>query len=207
MQRRAAATAAGRAADTAGRGTYNRFSVCGARYWRSVTTKDCHALHREITQSRSHACSQRIAVGCGSFSGMFAKTEDPQKMAVEGLYRRAKDALQGGNYAEAIKLYETLSRAFHTVCSRSRRFSIPPTHSTSSERAQAISAADRFIKLYPNHERRLRVLRQRVGQLYRRPRLTVSVCITDLSERDQKSAREAYHDVQDAGGEVPAKPL
>lgn len=132
--------------------------------------------------------------GCGSFSGMFAKTEDPQKMAVEGLYRRAKDALQGGNYAEAIKLYETLESRFpYGVQSQQAILDTAYAQYKLGERAQAISAADRFIKLYPNHENvdyayYVKGLANFIEDLG----LLSVFASQDLSERDQKSAREAY---------------
>jgi len=132
--------------------------------------------------------------GCGWFSDMFAKTEDPQKLAVEQLYRRAKDALSAQNYAEAIKLYETLeSRYPYGVQSQQAILDTAYAQYKLGERAQAISAADRFIKLYPNHENvdyayYIKGLANFIEDLG----LLSFVATQDLSERDQKSAREAY---------------
>ncbi|MBL8310501.1 MAG: outer membrane protein assembly factor BamD [Burkholderiales bacterium] len=132
--------------------------------------------------------------GCGWFSGMFAKTEDPQKMAVEGLYRRAKDELNSGNYAAAIKLYETLeSRYPYGVQSQQAILDTAYAQYKLGERTQAIAAADRFIKLYPNHENvdyayYIKGLSNFIEDLG----LLSFFATQDLSERDQKSAREAY---------------
>jgi outer membrane protein assembly factor BamD len=132
--------------------------------------------------------------GCGWFSGMFAKTEDPQKQGVEQLYSRAKDALSGGNYAEAIKLYETLESRFpYGVQSQQAIIDTAYAQYKLGERAQAIAAADRFIKLYPNHENvdyayYVKGLANFIEDLG----LLSFIATQDLSERDQKSAREAY---------------
>lgn len=132
--------------------------------------------------------------GCGWFSGMFAKTEDPQKMAVEGLYRRAKDELNSGNYAAAIKLYETLeSRYPYGVQSQQAILDTAYAQYKLNERTQAIAAADRFIKLYPNHENvdyayYVKGLANFIEDLG----LLSFFATQDLSERDQKSAKEAY---------------
>jgi outer membrane protein assembly factor BamD len=132
--------------------------------------------------------------GCGWFSGMFAKSEEPQKMAVESLYKRAKDALTAGSYAEAIKLYETLESRFpYGVQSQQAIIDTAYAQYKLGERAQAIAAADRFIKLYPNHENvdyayYVKGLANFIEDLG----LLSFIATQDLSERDQKSAREAY---------------
>jgi outer membrane protein assembly factor BamD len=135
-----------------------------------------------------------LLTGCGWFGDMFAKSEDPQKLAVEQLYRRAKDALNSQNYAEAIKLYETLESRFpYGVQSQQAILDTAYAQYKLAERAAAIAAADRFIKLYPNHENvdyayYIRGLANFIEDLG----LLSFVATQDLSERDQKSAREAY---------------
>lgn len=134
--------------------------------------------------------------GCGGWlSGVFAKTEEPNKMAVEPLYKRAKEALMAGSYAEAIKLYETLESRFpYGVQSQQAIIDTAYAQYKLNERTQAISAADRFIKLYPNHENvdyayYIKGLANFIEDLG----LLSFVATQDLSERDQKSARESYN--------------
>ena len=132
--------------------------------------------------------------GCGSMSGLFGKTEDPQKQSVESLYKRAKEALSAGNYTEAVKLYETLESRFpYGVQSQQAIIDTAYAQYKLGERAQAIAAADRFIKLYPNHENvdyayYVKGLSNFIEDLG----LLSFIATQDLSERDQKSAREAY---------------
>jgi outer membrane protein assembly factor BamD len=132
--------------------------------------------------------------GCGTMGGMFGKTEDPQKQSVEALYKRAKEALSAGNFAEAVKLYETLESRFpYGVQSQQAIIDTAYAQYKLGERAQAIAAADRFIKLYPNHENvdyayYIKGLANFIEDLG----LLSFIATQDLSERDQKSAREAY---------------
>jgi outer membrane protein assembly factor BamD len=133
--------------------------------------------------------------GCGWFSGTFAKTEEPQKMEVEPLYKRAKEALSAGNFAEAIKLYETLESRFpYGVQSQQAILDTAYAHYKLGDRALSIGASDRFIKLYPNHENVdyayfIKGLANFIEDLG----LLSFIATQDLSERDQKSAREAYN--------------
>jgi outer membrane protein assembly factor BamD len=133
--------------------------------------------------------------GCGWFGDLFTRSDDPQKMAVEQLARRAKDALNAQNYSEAIKLYETLESRFpYGIQAQQAILDTAYAQYKLGERAQAVAAADRFIKLYPNHEAvdyayYIRGLANFIEDLG----LLSFIATQDLSERDQKSAREAYN--------------
>lgn len=141
------------------------------------------------------ALSAVLLSGCGWFGDLFTKSDDPQKMAVEQLARRAKDALNAQNYSEAIKLYETLESRFpYGIQAQQAILDTAYAHYKLGERAQAVAAADRFIKLYPNHEAvdyayYIRGLANFIEDLG----LLSFIATQDLSERDQKSAREAYN--------------
>ncbi len=136
-----------------------------------------------------------LLAGCGWFGNLFTKSDDPQKMSVEALYRRAKDALNAQNYSEAIKLYETLEARFpYGVQAQQAILDTAFAQYRLGERAQAVAAADRFIKLYPNHEAvdyayYIRGLANFIEDLG----LLSFFATQDLSERDQKSARESYN--------------
>ena len=140
-------------------------------------------------------CAASIVLsGCGWFGDRFSKTEEPQKMSVESLYKRAKDALTAGSYTEAIKLYETLESRFpYGVQSQQAIIDTAYAHYRLGERAQAIAAADRFIKLYPNHENvDYAYFVKGLANFIEDLGLLSFIATQDLSERDQKSAREAY---------------
>jgi outer membrane protein assembly factor BamD len=136
-----------------------------------------------------------LLAGCGWFGDTFTKTEEPQKMAVEPLYKRAKEALTSGNFAEAIKLYETLESRFpYGVQSQQAILDTAYAHYKLGDRTLSIGASERFIKLYPNHENVdyayfIKGLANFIEDLG----LLSFIATQDLSERDQKSAREAYN--------------
>ncbi|MCS6995415.1 MAG: outer membrane protein assembly factor BamD [Casimicrobiaceae bacterium] len=133
--------------------------------------------------------------GCAWVGELFTKTDDPKQMTVEQLYRRAKTALNAQNYSEAIKLYETLESRFpYGLQAQQAILDTAYAHYKLGERAQAVAAADRFIKLYPNHEAvdyayYIRGLANFIEDLG----LLSFIAVQDLSERDQKSAREAFN--------------
>ena len=141
-------------------------------------------------------CAASVVLsGCGWFGDTFAKTEEPQKMTVESLYKRAKDALTAGNFSEAVKLYETLESRFpYGVQSQQAIIDTAYAQYRLGERAQAIAAADRFIKLYPNHENvDYAYFVKGLANFIEDLGLLSFIATQDLSERDQKSAREAYN--------------
>ena len=139
--------------------------------------------------------SSVLLSGCGWFGDVFSKSEEPQKMAVEALYKRAKEALNSGSFAEAIKLYETLESRFpYGVQSQQAILDTAYAQYKLGDRTLSIAASDRFIKLYPNHENVdyayfVRGLANFIEDLG----LLSFIATQDLSERDQKSAREAYN--------------
>ncbi|MFN3629926.1 MAG: outer membrane protein assembly factor BamD [Casimicrobiaceae bacterium] len=158
------------------------------------TTQPAARLGRCLQVGLVLALSAVLLSGCSGFGDLFTKSDDPQKMAVEQLARRAKEALNAQNYSEAIKLYETLESRFpYGIQAQQAILDTAYAQYKLGERAQAVAAADRFIKLYPNHEAvdyayYIRGLANFIEDLG----LLSFIATQDLSERDQKSAREAY---------------
>jgi outer membrane protein assembly factor BamD len=132
--------------------------------------------------------------GCGTFSDMFTRETEPKNMTVEQLYRRAKEAMSNQNYAEAIKLYETLESRFpYGVQAQQAVLDTAYAHYKLGERPQSVSASERYIKQFPNGEGAdyayyIKGLANFVEDLG----LLSFIATQDLSERDQKSARESY---------------
>jgi outer membrane protein assembly factor BamD len=110
------------------------------------------------------------------------------------LYSEAKDELNSGNYERAIKFFETLEARYpYGRYAQQAQLEVAYAYYKSGEPAQAIAACDRFIKLHPNHmhvdyayylkglanfNEDLGVMGKLGGQ--------------DMTERDPKSAREAF---------------
>ena len=68
------------------------------------------------------------------------------------LYAEAKDEMNSGNTDKAVKLYEKLeSRYPYGLLAQQALIEIAYGNYKQGERAQALAAADRFLKLYPNN--------------------------------------------------------
>lgn len=68
------------------------------------------------------------------------------------MYQEAHDLLASASYDGAIKAYEKLEAAYpYGVYAQQAELDIAYSYYMSRDQASAISACDRFIKLYPNH--------------------------------------------------------
>lgn len=110
------------------------------------------------------------------------------------LYAEAKSELNGGGYEKAIKLYETLeSRYPYGRFAQQAQIEIAYAYYKSDETASAIAAANRFIKLHPNHPsvdyvyylKGLANFSDNLG-------IMGFVSNQDMTERDPKAARDAF---------------
>lgn len=124
-------------------------------------------------------------------------SEQPDETAgwsANKLYSEAKDALDGGDYPRAVKLYEKLeSRYPFGRFAQQAQIDTAYANYKDGETAAALAAVDRFIQLHPNHPsvdyayylKGLINFNDNLGWLGR-------FSGQDLSERDPKAARAAY---------------
>ena len=135
------------------------------------------------------ACASVALAGCGST----AKNESANATA-ERIYKDAKDDADSGSYERAIKQLERVEGlAAGTLLAQQAQLDLAYLQWRSAEREQAITTVDRFIKLNPsspaldyafylrgviNFNDNLGLLGTLAGQ--------------DLSERDQRAARDAF---------------
>jgi outer membrane protein assembly factor BamD len=132
-----------------------------------------------------------LIAGCG----LLPDAEDETRgWSAQKLYAEAKDQLNGQNYATAIKYYQKLEARYpYGRFAQQAQLEIAYAYYKDDDAAQAIGAADRFIKLHPNHpsvdyayylkglanfNEDLGVMGYLGGQ--------------DLTERDPKAARMAF---------------
>lgn len=116
------------------------------------------------------------------------------KKEVEELYTEARDNLKSGNYTDAIAIYEKLEARFpYGKYAERAQMEIAFAYYKDSEPESAILAAERFIKLHPNHPN--------VDYLYYLRGLASydlnesffqRFFEQELSERDPKAARRAF---------------
>ncbi|MEW6352859.1 MAG: outer membrane protein assembly factor BamD [Pseudomonadota bacterium] len=87
--------------------------------------------------------------GCGLLPEQIDKTKN---WSAERLYAEAKDALDSGDYATAIKYFETLEGRYpFGRYAQQAQLEIIYAYYKDQEPASAVAAADRFIKLHPRH--------------------------------------------------------
>lgn len=141
-----------------------------------------------------------ILVLCVSACGLLPEQVDETKgWSAQKLYSSAKDKLDGGQFEAAVKMYEKLeSRYPYGRFAQQGQLDIAYAYYKDKEIASAVTAAERFIKLHPNHPnvdyayylRGLANFNDDLG-------LLGSYAGQDMSERDPKSAREAFNAFKD----------
>ena len=129
--------------------------------------------------------------GCG----LLPKNKDETAgWSAQRLYSEAKDNLNDGNYERAIQLFETLEARYpFGRYAQQAQLEVAYAYYKDNEPISAVAAADRFIKLHPNHPnvdyayylKGLANFNDDLGILGR-------WVDQDLSERDPRAAREAF---------------
>jgi len=120
--------------------------------------------------------------------------DETKGWSAQRLYAEAKSKLDGNQYEDAVKLYQKLEARYpHGRFAQQAQLEIAYAYYRDDKPAEAIAAADRFIKLHPNHPNvdyayYLRGLANFNGDLG----WTGWISGQDLSERDPKAAREAF---------------
>jgi len=121
-------------------------------------------------------------------------SEPTALLSAEQLYDQAKAELDDGNYGTAITLYEKLqSRYPYGRYAQQALMELAYANYRQGEAETAISAADRFIKQYPNHPHidyayYVKGLANFGGEVS----LLKSLGGQDPTERDPKAAQEAF---------------
>jgi len=135
-----------------------------------------------------------------------AATETPDETkgwSANKLYAEAKDALESGNYEKSIKYYEKLEARYpYGRFAQQAQLEVAYAHYKDKDPASAIAAADRFIKLHPNHPnvdyayylKGLATFNDDMGVL---GALAQSFTGQDMTERDPKAARESFDAFKD----------
>ncbi|PKO55688.1 MAG: outer membrane protein assembly factor BamD [Betaproteobacteria bacterium HGW-Betaproteobacteria-21] len=129
--------------------------------------------------------------GCGLLPEQIDETAG---WNAQKLYSEAKSSMNEGGYDQAIKMFEKLEARYpYGRFAQQAQIEVAYAYYKSSEPALAIAAADRFIKLHPNHPhvdyayylKGLVNFNEDLG-------LLAGLSRQDLSERDPRGAREAF---------------
>jgi outer membrane protein assembly factor BamD len=90
-----------------------------------------------------------VAGGCASLS---TEKDETVGWSAQRLYGEAKDEMYSRNWEKAIKYLEKLEARYpYGRFAQQAQLDVAYAYWKSGERASAVAAADRFIKLYPNH--------------------------------------------------------
>jgi outer membrane protein assembly factor BamD len=127
------------------------------------------------------------------------KLNDQKNWTVEEFYKNAKNDLDSGNYAGAVKLYEALEARYpFGRYAQQAQLDIAYAYYKEGDTAQATAATDRFIKLHPNHAALDYALYLK-ALAYFKPDLGLfgELLNLDPAERDPKSLRESFDAFKD----------
>lgn len=135
--------------------------------------------------------------GCGLLPDVIDETAG---WSAQRLYSEAKEQLNEGNYERAIKLFETLEARYpYGRYAQQAQIEVAYAYYKDQEPISAIAAADRFIKLHPNHPnvdyayylKGLVNFNDDPGILGRLSMFGIRA-EQDMSERDPRAARESF---------------
>ena len=138
--------------------------------------------------------------GCSSTNVDKTATWSPNK-----IYAEAKDEADSGAYDKAVVLFEKLEgRAAGTPLAQQAQLEKAYAHYKANEPAQALATLDRFMKLHPASPAFDYALYLR-GLVNFNDNLGIFGFISqqDLSERDQKAAKESFESFKDLVNRFP----
>jgi len=131
-----------------------------------------------------------LLAACGGLS----VEDETAGWSAQRLYGEAKDAMASKEWEKAIKYFEKLEARYpYGRFAQQAQLEVAYAYWKDSERASAIAAIDRFIKLYPNHEnvayawylKGLINFNELNGML-------TWLTTPDMSDRDPRASREAF---------------
>jgi len=114
--------------------------------------------------------------------------------SAQRLYGEAKDAMANRDWQKAIKYLEKLEARYpYGRYAQQAQLEVAYANWKDGERASAVAAADRFIKLYPNHPNvDYAWYLKGLINFYELQGPLAWLTTPDMSDRDPKAAREAY---------------
>ncbi len=155
-------------------------------------------------------CFTLILVLILSACGLFPKQDEPDHNWSAGkFYSEAKDKLNDGNYTAAIQLFESLEARYpYGRFAQQAQLETAYAYYKDQEPASAIAAADRFIKLHPNHPnvdyayyiKGLSNFNDNWGIM---SFMMQGMLKQDMSERDSKASRESFENFRELVARFP----
>ncbi len=158
-------------------------------------------LMRRVAQWSVAGAMVVVLAGCGS-----TPKDESANATAERLYKEAREDIDGGSYERALKTLERVeSLASGSVMGQQALLEIAYINLRTGERQAGLTAIERFIKLNPSspgldyalYLRGLLNFSENLG-------LLGSTFGQDLSERDQKAARESFQAFKQLADQFPS---
>ena len=143
-----------------------------------------------------------FVTACGLIPDMRDETAN---MTAEQILQAGREASKAGDYTKAVKFFDSLESRFpYGVPAQQAILENAYANYKAGETAAAVAAADRFIKLYPNHRnvdyayylRGLASFNEDLG-------LFSKLGQQDLAERDPKLMKESYQTFKELVAKFP----
>jgi len=144
-----------------------------------------------------------LLAGCSFFDK--DDEDETRNWTVERLYAEAKGALDAGYYSKAVEYYEYLETRFpFGVYGQQSLMDLGYAYYKSEDFDSAISACDRFIRLYPQNPSVDYVFYLRGLVNFNRGKgLSERFLPLDLSQRDTGSALQSFRDFEELASKYP----
>jgi outer membrane protein assembly factor BamD len=145
-----------------------------------------------------HSLILILVVGLTACGLLKEKSVDNSQWSPNKFYSEAKNELNNGNYAAAIKLFEALEARYpYGRYAQQAQLEIAYAYYKDQQQASAIAAADRFIQLYPHHPNLdyayyIKGLANFHDDLGIMGYISTKIINQDMSERDSKASRESF---------------
>jgi outer membrane protein assembly factor BamD len=147
-------------------------------------------MMRSLLACLAAAAVVTVSAGCSSLSS----EDETIGWSAQRLYGEAKDAMASREWVKAIKYLEKLEARYpYGRYAQQAQLEVAYANWKEGERASAIAAADRFIKLYPNHANVDYAWYLKGLVNFHELQGALSWLTTpDMSDRDPKAARDGY---------------
>jgi outer membrane protein assembly factor BamD len=135
-----------------------------------------------------------LLIAVAACSSLNSTEDETLGWSAQRLYGEAKDSMAGRDWEKAIKYLEKLEARYpYGRYAQQAQLEVAYANWKSGERASGIAAADRFIKLYPNHPNvDYAWYLKGLINFYEMQGLLSWFTTPDMSDRDPKAAREAF---------------
>lgn len=119
--------------------------------------------------------------------------------SAQRLYSEARDMMSSGDYTQAVQYFEKLEARYpFGRYAQQAQLEIAYAYYREGETASAVAACDRFIKLHPNHPNvDYAYYLKGVANFYEDQSMLAQLADQDPSERDPRSARDAFNAFRD----------